>query len=160
MNVTELVAIAKKQAGLWAIDPALLCGLIEQESSWDPHAIRPESESGFAARYGDAYQKIVAASATKVDDRWIKFEDVFYCSYGLMQTLYCVIIETFPEQAGLLAYPTRLCDPEIGLPLGIRLFNKKLKQANGDVKQALLYWNGGSDLAYPVKVLTKAEKYK
>jgi soluble lytic murein transglycosylase-like protein len=160
MSVTETIAIAKKQAALWGMDPVLLCGLIEQESSWDTYAIRPESESGFMVRYGDAYQKIVAASASKNDDKWIKFEDVFYCSYGLMQTMYPVIIENFPEQIGLMAYPTRLCDPEIGLPLGIRLFKKKLAQASGDVKHALQLWNGGGNPSYADEVLKKSEKYK
>jgi soluble lytic murein transglycosylase-like protein len=157
---SELIAITKKLAGQWGMDPVLACAIVEQESGWDPFSIRPESESGFMSRYGAAYQKIVALSASKVDDRWIEFEDVFYCSYGLMQTMYPVIIETFPEQSGLLAYPTRLCDPEIGLPLGMRLFGKKLKQAGGNVTQALLFWNGGGNSYYPSQVTARMEKYK
>lgn len=159
MTTAELILKAKKTAENWGVDPALICAMVEQESGWDTYAIRPESESGFMERYGEEYHKIVFASAAKNDDHWIRFEDVFYCSYGLMQTLYCVIIETFPEQAGLLAFPTRLCDPDIGLTLGCRLFDKKLKSANGDRKLALLHWNGGGDQNYPNEVLARIGKY-
>lgn len=159
MSKNELIQRAMKIAAIWSVDPALMCAIIEQESGWDQYAIRSESESGFATRYGEAYQRIVAASASKTDDKWIKFEDIFYCSYGLMQTMYPVIIETFPEQAGLLAFPTRLCDPEIGLPLGMRLFDKKLKQAGGDRRKALLYWNGGGNPNYPDEVLARIGRY-
>lgn len=155
----DLIARARVLAGTWGMDPPLACALIEQESSWDTYAIRSESQSGFMARYGDAYHKIVTASASKNDDQWIQFEDLFYCSYGLLQTMYPVIIETFPEQTSLLAFPTRLCDPEIGLPLGFRLFAKKLKQAGGDVKHALLLWNGGGNPGYPDQVLARVARY-
>lgn len=160
MTKDELIVRAKAIALTMGVDPALGCAMVEQESAWDTYALRPESESGFMTRYGDAYQKLVAASASKNDDRWIKFEDVFYCSYGLLQTMYPVIIETFPEQVALLQYPTRLCDPEVGLTLGFRLFQKKLQHVNGDRERALLNWNGGGNPAYSSEVLARLGRYQ
>jgi len=159
MTQAELIILTKRLATTAGMDPILACAMVEQESAWHPYAIRPESESGFAARYGAAYQTIVRNSATKVDDRWLRFEDVFYCSYGLLQTMYPVIIETFPEQASLLKYPTDLCDPEIGLTQGIRLYLHKLKRANNNQRIALLRWNGGGNPAYPDEVLSRAVRY-
>jgi hypothetical protein len=159
MTRDELIALAKETALAHQLDPLLVCAIVEQESSWETFAIRSESKSGFSERYGVAYQKIVASSASKTDDRWIKFEDIFYCSYGLMQTLYCVIIETFPEQTSALTFPTMLCDPYVGLELGCRLFKKKLSRAAGDTRTALLYWNGGGRPAYADEVLSRKDKY-
>jgi soluble lytic murein transglycosylase-like protein len=160
MTQPELVATAKRIAASAGLDPTLICAIIEQESAWDTYAIRPESESGFMTRYGAEYQRQVKASATAIDDRWIRFEDVFYCSYGLMQTMYPVIIESFRETAVLLKYPTMLCDPETGVGLGCRLFARKMKQAGSDLNKALLYWNGGGNKAYPSEVLARMDRYR
>lgn len=160
MTQPELIATAKRIAVQHGLDPVLICAIAEQESAWHPFAIRPESESGFAARYGAAYTKIVQNSATKIDDRWFKFEDVFYCSYGLLQTMYPVIIETFPEQAAALKFPTDLCDPEVGLTQGCRLFARKLAGAANVVSRALLNWNGGGNPNYPNEVLARMTRYR
>lgn len=160
MTQPELVATAKRIAVQAGLDPVLICAMVEQESAWDTYAIRPESESGFMARYGSAYQKLVRASATAIDDKWIKFEDVFYCSYGLLQTMYPVVIETFRETAVLLKYPTQLCDPETGLGIGCRLFARYLNQRNGAVDAALLRWNGGGNPDYPSEVLSRLSRYR
>lgn len=133
----------------------LVLAIVEQESAFDECAIRPESESGFVARYGAEYQRLVKASASRRDDKWIRFEDVFYCSYGLMQTMYCVIIETFPEAADQLIYPTRLCSPQVGVDYGCRLLKRKMAGANQDQRLALLRWNGGGDKQYPDKVFNR-----
>jgi len=45
----SLVAIARTIAQQHALDPALVCAIVEQESSWDTHAMR--YEPGFRARY-------------------------------------------------------------------------------------------------------------
>jgi hypothetical protein len=160
MTQLELVALTKQTAGTFGLDPALMCAIAEQESSWDPFALRSESESGFMKRYGAAYTKLVQESATKVDDKWIRFEDIFYASYGLLQTMYPVIIETFPLAASALTYPTRLCDPHEGLSYGCRLFARKLSQANQKVPKALLFWNGGANPEYPAEVLARVGRYR
>jgi soluble lytic murein transglycosylase-like protein len=160
MTQLELVALTKQTAARYGLDPVLMCAIAEQESSWDPCAVRCESESGFRARYGVAYAGIVAASASKHDDKWFRFEDLFYSSYGLLQTMYPVLIETFPEAAGELVYPTRLCDAEMGARYGCRLFARKLKQAGGDTGKALLFWNGGGNKEYPGEVIARRDRYR
>lgn len=159
-NQTELERLTRTWALSNSMDPVLACAMVEQESSWNTFAYRPESESGFMARYGEAYNKLVRESANKLDDHWIKYEDAFYASYGLLQTMYPVIIETFPEAGPMLKFPTSLCDPDIGLSYGCRLFMRKLKQAKGSVTQALLYWNGGANKQYPDEVMARYERYK
>lgn len=160
MTTLELVTLTKQVAGAQGLDPVLLCAMAESESSWNAYAVRCESESGFARRYGAAYAKLVHDSATKADDRWLGFEDLFYSSYGLLQTMYPCVIEAFPEAADALVYPTKLCDPQVGLLYGCKLFSLKLRQARGRVPQALLYWNGGADPQYPARVLSRQERYR
>jgi hypothetical protein len=159
MTQLELVALAKQTAGAHGLVPALVCAIVEQESAWDPFALRSESESGFAARYGAEYTRLVKASASVYDDKWLRFEDIFYASYGLMQTMYPVIIETFPE-ACALPFPTRLCDAETGLRYGCKLFARKLNQAKQNIEKALLFWNGGGNKKYPAEVLARVERYQ
>lgn len=152
----ELVkAIARESV----LDYKLVFAIIEQESLWDPFAFRSESESGFMTRYGAAYQEIVKKTATILDDKWIRSEDLFYASFGYMQTMYCVIIETFPEATEELVYPTRLCDPAVGVRYGCRLLNRKMKSVNQDNRLALLRWNGGGDKQYPDKVFARLTNY-
>lgn len=152
---TQLIVMVKELARATALDPVLMCAMVQQESGFNTFALRSESESGFAARYGAEYARIVKASASKNDDKWFRFEDIFYASYGLLQTMYPVIIETFPEMSEQLAFPTQLCDPVIGIGQGCRLFAKKLRTAGGDVEKALLFWNGGGNKDYPAEVLSK-----
>jgi soluble lytic murein transglycosylase-like protein len=53
-----------------------------------------------------------------------------------------------------------LCDPQTGLDAGCVHFKRKLAAADGDVRQALLLWNGGAALGYPAEVLARVDKYK
>lgn len=128
MTRAQLEILVHTTALKYGLDPALMCAIVEQESSWDTFSIRCESESGFMRRYGQAYVQLVKQSVSKNDDKWIVFEDLFYTSYGLMQTMYPVIIETFPDAAKALKFPTYLCKPEIGVEYGCRLFLKNSEQ--------------------------------
>jgi hypothetical protein len=49
MPPSDLLALARTIAARHKLDPALVCAVIEQESSWDTHAIR--YESAFRSRY-------------------------------------------------------------------------------------------------------------
>src|ERR1700735_1296507 len=46
---TALIALARTAAAQHSLDPALVCAIVEQESAWDPHAIR--YEPAFRTRY-------------------------------------------------------------------------------------------------------------
>lgn len=151
-------ALAAKYANKYGLRTTLVCAVIEQESSWNQFAIRPESHSGFASRYGDNYAKIVIVSGSKNDDRWFSFPDIFYCSFGLMQVIYAVAIEMLPGIAGALPFPTQLCDPDIGVDIGCSILAQKIKRA-GSERQGLLNWNGGGDPHYPDKVYAREQNY-
>jgi len=45
----DLVALSRSTATKHSLDPTLVCAVVEQESSWEPHAIR--YEPSFRARY-------------------------------------------------------------------------------------------------------------
>jgi soluble lytic murein transglycosylase-like protein len=51
MDIIALTNLAKDQAKQFALDPALVCAVVEQESEWNPWAIR--AEKGFETRYVD-----------------------------------------------------------------------------------------------------------
>jgi soluble lytic murein transglycosylase-like protein len=159
-EVNPLIAKAKAAAVANGLDPVLVCAVIEQESEWEPFAIRSESESGFAQRYGAEYAEIVKKSANKYDDKWFKFEDIFYASYGLMQTMYPCVIETQPALAARLKFPTQLCDPDIGLEAGCKMLAMKRDKAKGDIEKTLSYWNGGANKNYPSEVLARMVRYQ
>jgi soluble lytic murein transglycosylase-like protein len=138
MDLQELARSIAKQHGL---DPALVCAVIEQESNWNPWAIR--MEPAFYAKY----TKPMSLSDTEEYTRAI--------SWGLMQLMgECARELGFKEK--FLSY---LCVPEAGIEWGCQWLERKLKAAGGDVRKALLLWNGGANKAYPAEVLARRAKY-
>ena len=53
----------------------------------------------------------------------------------------------------------QLCDPETGLTYGAKRLKKALDRKKGDVREALLNYNGGSEKTYPDIVLDKVKNY-
>lgn len=154
----RLLEIVNQTARFKGLDPVVVAAVIEQESNWNTFAIRSESKSGFARRYGRAYARIVKQTASKRDDRWFQFPDIFYSSYGLMQVMYPVAVEQLGGDE--LQYPTLLCMPEIGTSYGCALLVRKIRAAGGDLRKGLLFYNGGGDKRYPDRVLARAKKYE
>ena len=137
----ELVQLAKQTATKYGLDPALVCAVCEQESSWNTWAARCEPR--FKARYIDPLN-------LPDTEAWLRS-----ISFGLMQLM--------GEGARELGYKgplVQLCDPAIGLVLGCQWLAKKLASAGGDVAKALLLWNGGANLDYPNQVLARKAKYQ
>jgi soluble lytic murein transglycosylase-like protein len=46
---SEIIELARTIAAAHTLDPALVCAVIEQESAWNPWAVR--YEPGFLSRY-------------------------------------------------------------------------------------------------------------
>ncbi|HXJ04396.1 MAG TPA: lytic transglycosylase domain-containing protein [Candidatus Acidoferrum sp.] len=137
----QLVALARKAAAAQSLDPALVCAVIEQESSWNPWAMR--YEPAFFAKYvAHLYtnNKVTASEAYARGFSW-----------GLMQIMGQVAREMGFDATFLSA----LCDPEQGLPIGCKLLRKKLDAMDGDTTRGLLAWNGGGNPAYPALVLAR-----
>jgi soluble lytic murein transglycosylase-like protein len=136
------IAIARDCAARHALDPALVCALIEQESAWDAHAIR--YEPGFRLRY-------VAPLHLPPTE-----EIARSISWGLMQVMGQVAREH--EFSG--KFLSALCDAPTGVEIGCRVLAAKLADAAGDTARGLQLWNGGANPDYAAQVLARMSAYK
>ena len=150
MTKEELVTLAKAKAREHGLDPALFCALVETESNWDRWAAR--YEPGFKKRYIDPIESIDRFGATS----YATEREHRSTSWGLCQVMGQVAREMGCEVRSL----TELCDPETGLEYGAKRLAKALLRKGGDIREALLNYNGGSDTAYPDRVLDKVKSYE
>jgi soluble lytic murein transglycosylase-like protein len=137
-----LIALARAAAAIHSLDPALVCAVVEQESSWNTRAIRyePFFRTRYVARLGLPPTEEIARSI----------------SWGLMQ----VMGQVAREHGFDGRFLTTLCEPEAGLDIGCAVLAAKLAAADGDVARALALWNGGANPDYPDQVLARVEKYR
>lgn len=143
MTKANLQQIAVAAAHNHGLDPALVCAICHHESdNWKPWAIR--FEPGFYRRYTQP----MALSDTEEHSRAI--------SYGLMQVMGQVARE-FGFEGEFL---TELCDPLTNLEYGCRKLAREMDKASGNIRQALLGYNGGGNLAYPDLVLRHYDQYR
>lgn len=142
----ELVALAGRAAEAHALWPELVCAIVEQESSWDPWALRYEPAF---------YEKYVAPKIARGSIVDLTESRARAFSWGLMQVMGQVAREHGFTGASLAS----LCDPDAGLEVGCRIFAAKLAAAEGNVSRALLLWNGGGNRAYPAAVLARTGHY-
>ena len=138
----ELLSLARAIAARHALPPALVCAIVEQESAWDPYAIRyePAFRTRYVAPLGLPSTEEIARSI----------------SWGLMQ----VMGQVAREHGFDGRFLTALCDPETGLDIGCTVLAAKLAAANGDTARALQLWNGGANPDYPAQVLDRVAKYR
>ena len=141
----RLVSLTCTIAKAHGLDPALVCAVIEQESSWNPWAMR--YEPAFFAKYVASLYTNNKVSASEAYARGF--------SWGLMQVMGQVARETGFDSPFLSA----LCDPEQGIAIGCKVLRKKLDAMAGDTTRALLAWNGGGNPAYPAQVLARQARY-
>ena len=141
----ETIELARSIAAAHGLEPALVCAVIEQESSWNPWAVR--YEPGFLSRYVAPLYTAGKLSATEAYTRAMSWE--------LMQVMGQVARE-FGFAADSLP---QLCDPATGVELGCRILAKRMARARGDVPAALLAWNGGANPDYPSEVLARTRNY-
>jgi soluble lytic murein transglycosylase-like protein len=141
----QLVLFAHRAAAAHQLDPALVCAVVEQESAWNPWALRYEPL--FFAKYVASLYTNNKVSATEAYARGF--------SWGLMQVMGQVAREVGFDALFL----STLCEPEQGLAIGCKVLRKKFYAMAGDVTRALLAWNGGANPAYPAQVLTRKPHY-
>jgi soluble lytic murein transglycosylase-like protein len=142
---SQLTGLARKAAGAQALDPALVCAVVEQESAWNPWAMR--YEPAFFTKYVASLYTNNKVSASEAYARGF--------SWGLMQVMGQVARESGFDALFLSA----LCDPEQGLAVGCKLLRKKFDVVGADTTRALLAWNGGANPLYPVQVLARRAHY-
>src|SRR5580658_985408 len=122
---TEIVALARTIASVHGLDSALVCAVVEEESAWDPHAIR--YEPGFRA----SYVAPLNLPCTEEIARSI--------SWGLMQVMGQVAREHGFQRPFLSA----LCDPSAGLTIGCIVLAAKLAAGGGATCHVA--WRSGTE---------------
>jgi len=142
----KLVQLAQRAAEAEGLDLALVCAVVEQESAWNPWAMR--YEPAFFAKYVAPLYTNNKVGATEAYARGI--------SWGLMQ----VMGQTAREKGASSLYLSTLCDPAVGLAVGCRILRQKLEAAGGDAARALLAWNGGANKDYADEVLARVGRYR
>lgn len=142
-NLLALARLAAEESGL---DPALVCAVVEQESNWNPWAIRYEPL--FFSKYVAPLYTNNKVSATEAYSRGI--------SWGLMQ----VMGQVAREHGVNSLYLSALCDPANGLSVGCKILRGKFDRANGDTPRALQAWNGGANPDYAPEVLARLPRYR
>ena len=145
-DASALIALARQKAAEHQLYPQLVCAVCEQESNWNPWALRYEPR--FLSKYVAPLYTAGKISATEAYGRSM--------SWGLMQ----VMGQVAREHGFDGAFLPELCDPAIGLEIGCRVLAHKLGAAGGNAEKALLLWNGGANAGYAAQVLARAEKYK
>ena len=142
----DFIQLAKTTAASHGLQPELVCAVCEQESAWNPWAIR--CEPAFKAHYIDGDPILGQLSDTEAWSRSF--------SWGLMQVLGEVARELGFSRPHFVS---ELCDPVVGLEYGCKHLANKMKQAGGDITKALLLWNGGGNKEYPTQVIARMVKY-
>jgi soluble lytic murein transglycosylase-like protein len=135
MNREDLIKVVLAAALNADIDPALACAVVSHESSWDTWAVR--YEPAFFERY---VLSMKGLNPTEMQLRAM--------SFGLFQ----IMGQTAREQGFDGRYLTELCDP-VNVNQGCRKLKRCLESEAGDVRNALLKFNGGGDAHYPEAVL-------
>lgn len=149
----DLVALAQATAIKYGLDPALVCGICEQEcgdrkpdpstgrEQWNTWAFR--NEPGYDSKYIKPLHKAATEEVARS------------CSWGVTQ-----LMGESARELGYTGYIPELFDPSVGLDWGCRWFKHKLELAGGNTHRALELWNGGGDPTYADQVLARVEKYR
>ncbi len=135
------LALAKKYASKYGLDPLIVCAVIEQESGWNCWAMR--FEPAFLVRY---IEPLTLGNPTE--------EQARATSFGLMQTMGQVAREKGFQGKFL----TELCDPDVGVDIGCRKLQSCFL-AHSDPEASLLAYNGGGNAFYGQQVLARVAHY-
>jgi soluble lytic murein transglycosylase-like protein len=141
----ELIDLTRQIASAHDLDRALVCAVVEQESAWNPWALR--YEPAFLSRYVAPLYTAGKLTATEAYARSM--------SWGLMQVMGQSAREHGFDGDSL----AELCDPVVGVDFGCRILAARLVRARGDANAALLAWNGGANSNYSAEVLARARNY-
>jgi len=145
----DLQNIAVTVAHEMGLDAALVCAVIANESSWDPHP-EPRYEPKFFNRY--------ISTMTGLSDEEKRFRAT---SFGLMQ-----VMGQLAREYGFTGTQAELEEPLNNIKLGCRKLQKCISREThehgtyaGDVAAALLRYNGGGDAHYPDRVMEYYQDY-
>jgi soluble lytic murein transglycosylase-like protein len=154
MNKIEVWPICREVATKQSLDPYLIMAIIEQESNYDQFARR--LEQGFFRRYTEP------GNMDEVS------EVLLAVSWGLMQTMGESLraLGFFGDDAAVnstvasMALSRYLADPKEQIQCGCEWYKKKLALAGGNIRFALLKWNGGGNPMYPDEVFRRETRLR
>lgn len=142
MTQDQMISLAKQAAIAHGLEPSLVCAVCEQESGWDPWAIR------FEPLFDERYEKGKVRNVTEEIGRSM--------SWGLMQTMG----ET-ARDVGWTDHLGALLLPENSLEIGCRKLKQLVDAAPGNSPAiALQRWNGGGNPDYARQVLARVARYQ
>jgi soluble lytic murein transglycosylase-like protein len=139
------IALASKYAAKYGLNAAIVAAVCEQESSWNPFAVR--FEPAFYERYVVPLMIAETITATEAECRAM--------SFGLMQ----VMGQVARERGFSGRFLTELCDPDVGVDIGCRKLQKCFS-VHGDADTSLLAYNGGGNVEYASQVLARVAHYE
>ena len=113
--------------------------MVETESAWYTYASR--TEKGFKKYYIDPIKSVRRYGVTSYETE----REERATSYGLCQVMGQVARELGCTVESL----TELCNPEVGLEYGAKRLKKAMDRKGGNVREALLNYNGGSRQGIP-----------
>ena len=149
-------------------EPALMLAVIWQESGGESAAWNPEQRYRWFwnVRTDQPFRKVTdeeSASefppkdfpclAGDPDQEWWAQQ----ASWGLMQPMGAVARECGYRGLWL---PALIREPDLNIQIGCTHLARKLKQAGGDIRAALLRYNGGGNQKYDDEVMEKYELVK
>lgn len=134
------LALARKWAPKYGLDPYLVCALCEQESGWEPGAVR--FEPAFLRRY-------IAPMNLDMFESFNRST-----SWGLAQIMGQTAIEL-----GFRGDLTLLRDPDTGLDYGCRKLQRCFME-HVTAEPSLQAYNGGGNPNYGAQVLARMAKYE
>lgn len=140
MDLGTMRKMACATARTFGLPEALVCAICDHESGgWRPWAVRYEPAFRWVPQsVKDPTERVARA-----------------CSYGLMQ----VMGQTARELGFAGDYLTELCDPLVGIEYGCKKLSRCMAKCPGNVREALLCYNGGGNPNYPDLVLKLVPKY-
>jgi soluble lytic murein transglycosylase-like protein len=149
-TIDARMQLSAKWAAKYALNPCLVAAVCEQESGWNPFAVRWEPAF---------FQKYIVPQG-------LENSTEAHCramSFGLMQVMGEVARE-FGFEGKFL---TQLCDPDTALDFGCRKLKKCFVEhcvptvgGTGDAEWPLLAYNGGADQTYAEQVLARLPRYE
>jgi soluble lytic murein transglycosylase-like protein len=150
-TINARMQLSAKWAAKYALNPCLVAAVCEQESGWNPFAVRWEPAF---------FQKYIVPqgleNSTEAHTRAM--------SFGLMQ----IMGEVARELGFDGKFLTQLCDPDVSLDFGCRKLKKCFVEhgvavaPSGalDAEWPLLAYNGGADRTYAEQVLARLPQYE
>ena len=135
--------LIEEQALAHGLRPALLAGLVCQESAGNPYAMRHEPRFRWISEDYGARRPAGMSLATELNGRMT--------SWGL-----CQLMGQVARERGFRGWWPALCEPDLGLKYGAAHLAWCIERRNKSEQEGLLRYNGGALSEYPGQVLAWA----